>query len=129
MRTERLAVSPDSAGQDVDNAADAATADGNDVAVPVEPQRSPGAVARFFSEIPLAVVIAVVGVGLLVIAMHHFRWGDVTVAAGLLAAALLRAVLPTRRAGLLAVRSRFVDIVTTSALGGALLVLALITKT
>lgn len=84
---------------------------------------------RFYAEIPLALVVCGVGLGLLVIALHHFRWGVVAISISLLGGALLRLVLPTRPAGLLAVRSRFTDVATMSLVGGALLVLALVTRT
>jgi hypothetical protein len=84
---------------------------------------------RLLREWPLGLVIGVIGVGLLVIAMHHFRWGSLAIAGATLGAAFLRLVLPTRRAGLLAVRSRGLDVVTTGAIGVALMVLALVTKT
>jgi DUF3017 family protein len=80
-------------------------------------------------ELPLALVISGVAVGLVVIALHHFRWGNLVIAGSLLAGALLRLVLPTRRAGLLAVRARFTDVVTMLVMGVGLLVLALITST
>jgi hypothetical protein len=80
-------------------------------------------------ELPLALVISGVGLGLVVIALHHFRWGNLVIAGSLLAGALLRLVLPTRRAGLLAVRARFTDVVTMAVMGAGLLVLALITAT
>ena len=88
-----------------------------------------GRAARFFGELPLAVVIAGAGVGLVIIALHHFRWGNLAISAAVLAGAIFRLVLPTRRAGLLAVRSRFTDVVTMGALGGALMVLAAVTST
>jgi hypothetical protein len=95
------------------------------VAVPVEnAERRSG-----LGELPLAVAIAGAGLGLVIIALHHFRWGNMLVAGSMLAAALVRLVLPTRQAGLLVVRSRLVDVVTMSAMGGALLVLALVTRT
>jgi DUF3017 family protein len=80
-------------------------------------------------ELPLALVISGVGIGLVVIALHHFRWGNLVIAGSLLAGAFLRLVLPTRRAGLLAVRARFTDVVTMLVMGVGLLVLALITST
>lgn len=80
-------------------------------------------------ELPLALVLSGVAVGLVVIALHHFRWGNLVIAGSLLAGALLRLVLPTRRAGLLAVRARFTDVVTMVVMGVGLLVLALITAT
>jgi hypothetical protein len=78
---------------------------------------------------PLVLVIGVIGIGLIVIAMHHFRWGSLAIASATLGAAFLRLVLPARRAGWLAVRGRVLDVATTGAIGIALMVLALITKT
>jgi hypothetical protein len=80
-------------------------------------------------EWPLTAVIGVIGVGLIVIAMHHFRWGSLAIASGTLVAAFLRLVLPARRIGLLAVRGRIIDVVTMGSIGIALMVLALVTKT
>jgi len=85
--------------------------------------------ARFFGEVPLMLVICGVGLGLVVIAMHHFRWGSLAISVSVMAGSLLRLVLPTRKAGLLVVRSRFTDVVTTGLIGGALLVLAAVTST
>jgi hypothetical protein len=94
--------------------------------VPVEPSvRRTG----LLHELPLALVISGVALGLVVIALHHFRWGNLVIAGSLLTGALLRLVLPTRRAGLLAVRARFTDVVTMLVMGVGLLVLALITST
>lgn len=84
---------------------------------------------RFFGELPLALVICGIGIGLLVIALHHFRWGNLVISMSILAAGLFRLILPTRTAGLLVVRSRFTDVVTMGVLGGALMVLAAVTST
>jgi hypothetical protein len=81
------------------------------------------------SELPLALIIGGVALGLVIIGLHHFRWGNLVIAGSLLAGAFFRGVLPTRRAGLLAIRSRFIDVVTMSAMGGSLMLLALITRT
>lgn len=97
-------------------------------AVAVEPQERTG-VLRVLRELPLALIIGGVGLGLVIIGLHHFRWGNLVIAGSLLAGAFLRLVLPTRRAGLLAIRSRFTDVVTMSAMGGSLMILALITST
>jgi hypothetical protein len=78
---------------------------------------------------PLVLVIGVIGIGLIVIAMHHFRWGSLAIASATLGAAFLRLILPARRAGWLAIRGRFLDVATTGAIGAALMVLALITRT
>jgi hypothetical protein len=93
--------------------------------VAVEPQERK-AVLR---ELPLALIIGGVALGLVIIGLHHFRWGNLLIAGSLLAGAFFRLVLPTRQAGLLAVRARFTDVVTMSAMGGSLLLLALITRT
>lgn len=85
----------------------------------------PGPRSRLPAEWPLLLVLAGVTVGLIVVALHHFRPGSVLMGATLLGAALLRLVLPAREAGLLAARGRLVDTVTLTALGLGLVVLAL----
>jgi hypothetical protein len=95
-------------------------------AVPVVPQERRSGVV---SELPLTLVIAGAGAGLVVIAMHHFRWGNLIIGGSLLVAALLRLVLPTRQAGLLVVRGRLTDVITMAAIGGSLLLLAAVTRT
>jgi len=80
-------------------------------------------------ELPLAVVLTCAGAGLIVVALHHFRWGNLLVGGSLVLAALMRLVLPTRQAGLLAVRSRFTDALTMSLLGGSLMLLTVVTRT
>jgi hypothetical protein len=95
-------------------------------AVPVVAQERRSGVV---SELPLALVIAGAGAGLVVIAMHHFRWGNLIIGGSLLVAALLRLVLPTRQAGLLVVRGRLTDVITMAAIGGSLLLLAAVTRT
>lgn len=75
---------------------------------------------------PLAVVLFIAVVGLALMALD-FRIGTITLAVSAATALVMRAVLPTRRAGLLVVRTRFVDIAVLSTLAGALAVLALIT--
>jgi hypothetical protein len=102
-----------------------AVEDAPTVAVPVESAERRGVLG----ELPLGLAITGAGVGLIIIALHHFRWGNLVIAGSMAAAALMRLVLPTRQAGLLVVRSRFVDVVTMGAIGGALLVLALVTRT
>jgi DUF3017 family protein len=73
---------------------------------------------------PLALVFAVVAVALLRVFTQHWREGAALLGGALLLAAVLRAVLPTDRVGLLAIRSRPVDILTYLMFGGAMLVLA-----
>jgi hypothetical protein len=54
-------------------------------------------------------ILAVVGLGLVVTATGHWRGGVHLIAGALAAAALLRLVLPSRDAGMLAVRHRALD--------------------
>ncbi|AZP19913.1 DUF3017 domain-containing protein [Streptomyces aquilus] len=75
---------------------------------------------------PILAVLATVAVGLLVIATDQFRVGSLLIGAGLLAGGVLRWLLPD--VGMLAVRSRFTDIVTYGVLGAAIALLALMAQ-
>ena len=81
--------------------------------------------AGFLRQWPLALVIVVVAVGLLLVAAEQWRSGLVVMGLAVLAAALLRLLLPVRRMGFLAVRSRPVDFPLTGLAGIALVLLAL----
>jgi hypothetical protein len=89
------------------------------------PPGRPGRRFRLPAEWPLLLVLSGVGIGLLVVVAHHFRRGSVLMGAAVLGAALLRLVLPAREAGLLAARGRLADVLTLTALGTGLVVLAL----
>ncbi|WIY03643.1 DUF3017 domain-containing protein [Amycolatopsis mongoliensis] len=78
-----------------------------------------------FAQLPFAVVLLVVAVAALRIVQYHWREGAALIGAALLLAAVLRAVLPTARAGLLAIRGKVVDIVTYTGLAAAVLYVAL----
>lgn len=67
-----------------------------------------------------------VGIGLAVVALHHFKSGCVVMSAALLLGAVLRLVLPEERAGLLAVRGRVFDVATMVTLGVLIIVAALV---
>lgn len=86
----------------------------------------PRPVRRPVAELPLAAVGAVVAAGLVVIYTHHFRLGSFVVALGVGFAAVLRLVLPVRRAGMLTVRSRPVDVAVLLSLSTAVLALAFV---
>jgi len=75
---------------------------------------------------PILAVLATVAVGLLVIATDQFRVGSLLVGVGLLAGGALRWLLPD--VGMLAVRSRFTDIVTYGVLGAAIALLAMMAQ-
>ena len=76
-------------------------------------------------EWPLATSLAVVLAGLLVVASGHFRRGTVVLSFGITLALFLRILLPSDRAGMLAVRSKKVDVVVLAALTVATSVMAL----
>ncbi|MES9523952.1 DUF3017 domain-containing protein [Streptomyces capoamus] len=72
---------------------------------------------------PLLVVLSAVALGLLLTALDMIRAGTLLIGAALLAGAVLRWMLPG--VGMLAVRSRFTDIVTYGVLGLVISLLAL----
>jgi cation transport ATPase len=73
---------------------------------------------------PALAVLGVVAAGLLVVAAVDWQPGVVVLAAGLALAALLRLVLPVRRAGWLAVRGKAMDVAVLVVLATGLAVLA-----
>ncbi|MFG2295072.1 DUF3017 domain-containing protein [Streptomyces sp. NPDC048603] len=72
---------------------------------------------------PMLTVLAATAAGLLFTAFGHPRIGCLIIGVVLIAAAVLRQVLPS--VGMLAVRSRFTDVVTYGLLGAAITLLAL----
>ncbi|MFJ4773509.1 DUF3017 domain-containing protein [Streptomyces uncialis] len=75
---------------------------------------------------PMLTVLGMVGVGLLLTGLDVFRAGTVLIGLGLLTGGLLRWALPS--VGMLAVRSRFTDMITYGVLGGMIVLLALMTQ-
>lgn len=75
---------------------------------------------------PILAVISTVGLGLLLTALDVFRFGTILVGAGLIAGAALRWALPD--VGMLAVRSRFTDMVTYGILGAGIVLLAMMAQ-
>ncbi|MEV8534999.1 DUF3017 domain-containing protein [Streptomyces sp. NPDC051211] len=73
---------------------------------------------------PMLSVLAATAAGLLLTALGHPRIGCLMIGAVLIAASVLRQVLPS--VGMLAVRSRFTDMVTYGILGIAITLLALV---
>ena len=80
---------------------------------------------RWWAQWPIAVVLVAVGASLLVVALDRFRVGSLMLAASLVLAFVLRLILPADRAGMLAVRSKRVDLMVLGTLAGALVVFAL----
>ncbi len=75
---------------------------------------------------PLFAVLVVVAVGLGMIAIEHWRRGLLVVGLALVGGGVLRLVLPVRRVGFLAVRSRPVDVVLMAGTGIAVAVLSVV---
>jgi hypothetical protein len=71
-------------------------------------------------------VLGLVALGLLLTALDVFRVGCILIGVALLGGAALRWLLPG--VGMLAVRSRFTDIVTYGVLGAAIVLLALMAQ-
>ena len=75
---------------------------------------------------PILAVLGLVGLGLLLTALDVFRYGTLLIGIALVVGAALRWILPD--VGMLAVRSRFTDIVTYGVLGVAIVLLALMVQ-
>ncbi|GGQ53468.1 membrane protein [Streptomyces flaveolus] len=75
---------------------------------------------------PVLTVVTLVGIGLLMTALDVFRWGTLLIGVALLVGAVLRWAVPD--VGMLAVRSRFTDIVTYAVLGLCISLLALMAQ-
>lgn len=79
--------------------------------------------------LPFGLVLFVVAIGFLRIVQYHWREGTVLIGGALLLAAGLRAVLSKEQAGLIAIRGRVIDVLSYTALGLMIVVVALtITK-
>ncbi|MFF7728382.1 DUF3017 domain-containing protein [Streptomyces sp. NPDC008001] len=75
---------------------------------------------------PLLAVMGVTGLGLLIVAFDAFRVGTLLIALAMIGGAALRWALPS--VGMLAVRSRFTDMITYGGLGVAILLLSLMAQ-
>lgn len=75
---------------------------------------------RTIDQWPLALVLLGLVIGLIVLTFYDFRVGSILLGVAVLFGAALRTVLSHDRAGLLAIRSRPVDLLTMYALGVAL---------
>ncbi|WP_328424405.1 DUF3017 domain-containing protein [Streptomyces sp. NBC_00443] len=75
---------------------------------------------------PVLLVLGMVAVGLLITALDVFRVGTLVIGSALLVGAVLRWLLPS--VGMLAVRSRFTDMVTYGVLGLVIVLLALMAQ-
>ncbi|SCF78438.1 DUF3017 domain-containing protein, partial [Streptomyces sp. Cmuel-A718b] len=79
---------------------------------------------------PLLTVLCAAGLGLLIVALdpfdQAFRVGTILIGGALIAGAVLRWVVPS--VGMLAVRSRFTDLVTYGVMGTLIVLLALVAQ-
>lgn len=75
--------------------------------------------------IPITIVLAIVALGLVLIALAHWRRGTVALAGAMLLAGLLRLVLSERVIGVLAVRGKAFDVTFYAVAGAAMFALAL----
>lgn len=75
------------------------------------------------------IAIAVVGLcfaaGIVLVILRHWRKGSVMMGGAVFLAAILRAVLPPRLAGLLVVRSRLFDVAFLAGMGVAIMILGM----
>lgn len=91
---------------------------------PVPPVESAGWRGAVRDNLAFTLVLIVGAVGGVLILLYHWRRGAVLIGAALLLAALFRFLLPDRRAGLLAVRGRPVDVLSYTALGACVVSVA-----
>ena len=94
-----------------------------DTARPEGAGRAADADALAARQWPIIAVLGTVALGLLLTALDQFRAGTILIGCALLAAAVMRWIMPG--VGMLAVRSRFTDIVTYGGLGLVIVLLAL----
>jgi hypothetical protein len=78
--------------------------------------------------LPFAFVLLVALIGFLRVAAQHWRQGSVLIGGALLLAAILRVVLSNEQAGLLAIRSRGVDMFLYSGFGLLIVAVAVTIK-
>ena len=82
--------------------------------------------SRLAAELPLAAVLILVAAGFAAVRLHYWRRGLILVGIAVLLGAVLRLVLPARRAGLLVVRSRPLDVTVLGVLGASVVALAIL---
>ena len=103
----------------------------SDPAQPRQPRSRPPLYVRrpllagLIRQLPRLAVLVTVAVGLGMVTLEHWRRGLVVIGMALVGAAVLRLLLPVRRVGFLAVRSRPVDVLLMAGSGLALTLIAL----
>jgi len=89
-------------------------------------RRVPDLRSRLPLHLPIGMVALIVALGMLRVLTQHWRQGAVLIGGALLVAAVFRAVIPDDRIGLLAVRSRPVDVLCYSVLATLMIVVAVL---
>ncbi|MEU1801117.1 DUF3017 domain-containing protein [Streptomyces sp. NPDC019937] len=87
---------------------------------------APGSAPATARQWPFLAVVGGVALGLLIVALDGFRLGTALIGLSLLAGAALRWALP--EVGMLAVRSRFTDLLTYGGLGAVIVLLSLMVQ-
>ncbi|WP_397221949.1 DUF3017 domain-containing protein [Nocardiopsis lambiniae] len=83
-----------------------------------------GRVPVWLTQVPYALVLSALAAGIVIVAAAYFKRGPAIIAGALLLAAAFRAFLPHDWVGMLAVRRRWVDLVTLITMAVLLIVLA-----
>ncbi len=78
-----------------------------------------------FREWPISLVMLGIGLSMIFVATDHFRRGSLVLAVSVVLATFLRLFLPENQAGMLAVRSKGVDVAVLVVLGVGLTIFAL----
>lgn len=78
----------------------------------------------WLAQVPYFLVLAAMSSGIVVVAAAYFKRGPALIAGALLLAAVFRLLLPKDRIGMLAVRRRWIDLLTLVTLAVLLIVLA-----
>jgi len=93
-------------------------ADATDVpSASVVPIRPPVERRNWLAQWPIVLVLSGVAVAMVLIGLDYFRRGCVVLSASVLLAAFLRMLLPEADAGMLAVRSKRIDVLVLGVLG------------
>ncbi|CAB4879309.1 MAG: DUF3017 domain-containing protein [Actinobacteria bacterium] len=83
----------------------------------VRPIRKPKRWRRIsLAQWPITVVLLGIGISLFMIATDHFRRGSIVLSASVMLAMFLRLMLPSADAGMLAVRTRRIDVIVLATL-------------
>ncbi len=93
------------------------------MSVPADHRPPKSFVQQVLGQWPLAIVLAGVALGLVVVAAGHWRTGNTVIGLAMTTGGVLR-LMPQQRVGLLAVRSRTLDTIVLLGLGIGVIALA-----